>query len=165
MVEQLCNFPPTSKQKIQPLSLVDVDCLLDIFSGLEGTSNFLFLPLTRSSLCHIESVVENGICVFKLSELHSLYDGYLHDLRVDKAINRTRLKIQLHDYFFGDCQEQCDGKNVMLVFNEGFKKLLKESMDAQDYECQMLIMAKVVKFLSREILSSKSSPFTGSFLP
>ncbi len=53
----------------------------------------------------------------------------------------------------------------MLLFNEGLKKLLKESMDAQDYECQMLIMAMVVKFLRREILSSKSSPFTGSFLP
>ena len=64
---------------------------------------------------HIESVVENGIFVFTLSELHSLYDGYLHDLGVDKAINRTGLKIQLRDYFFGDCQEQCVGKNVMLV--------------------------------------------------
>ena len=55
------------------------------------------------------------------------------------------------------CWKKCDAS--------GFKKLLRESMDAQDYECQMLIMAKVVKFLRREILSSKSSPFTGNFLP
>ena len=64
--------------------------------------------------------------------------------------------------FFGDCQEQYDGKSVVLVFNEGLKKLLKESVDAQDYESQMLVIAKVVKFLRREILSLKSSPYTGT---
>ena len=119
------------------------------------------------SWCHIESIVENGIFIFKLSELHSLYVGYLHDLGVDKTINKTRLKVQLLDYFFGDCQEQYDGKSVILVlvFNEGLKKLLKESVDAQDYESQMLVIAKVVKFLRREILSLKSSPYTGNFSP
>ena len=38
-------------------------------------------------------------------------------------------------------------------------------MDAQDYESQMLVIAKVVKFLRREILSLKSSPYTGNFSP
>ena len=111
---------------------------------------------------HIESIVENGIFIFKLSELHSLYVGYLHDLGVDKTIYKTRLKVQLLDYFFGDCQEQYDGKSVIVVFNEGLKKLLKESVDAQDYKSQMLVIAKVVKFLRRETLSLKSSPYKGT---
>ena len=38
-------------------------------------------------------------------------------------------------------------------------------MDAQDYESQMLVIAKVVKFLRREILCLKSSPYTGNFSP
>ncbi len=38
------------------------------------------------------------------------------------------------------------GKNVMLVFNEGLKKLLKKGLDTQYYERQMLIMAKAVNF-------------------
>ncbi len=61
-------------------------------------------------MSHIEDELENGIFIFKLSELHSLFDDNLHDFGIDKAINRTRLKIKLLDYFFGDCQEQCDGK-------------------------------------------------------
>ena len=68
-------------------------------SGISKEEKVIRAQAFVELVSHIESVVENGIFVFKLSELHSLYDGYLHDLGVDKAINRTRLKIQLLDYF------------------------------------------------------------------
>lgn len=114
-------------------------------------------------ISYIENHVESGKFIFKLSELHNLYVSRLKDLRIEKEINKTRLKLQLLDYFFGDCQEQFDGRNTLLVFNEGLKKVLKEAADVHDYEADALMMAKMVKLLRREIFSSKTCSFTGHF--
>ena len=40
----------------------------------------------------IEKAVEEGTQFFKLSELHTLFEGRLNDLGVTKTVNRTRLK-------------------------------------------------------------------------
>lgn len=37
----------------------------------------------------------------------------LKDLGIEKEINKT---LQLLDHFFGNCQEQFDGRNTWLVF-------------------------------------------------
>ena len=52
---------------------------------------------------------------FKLSELNMLYVSRLEDLGIDKAINKTRLKLQLLEHF-PDAQEQSDGKKRLLLF-------------------------------------------------
>jgi len=46
------------------------------------------------------------------------------------------------------CQEQSDGKNCLLVFNERMKKVLKESTVAKDIEP---VMANLVKTIRNEI--------------
>ena len=47
-----------------------------------------FVELTT----YIETSVEEGKMLFKLSELHSMYEARLGDLGIPKQINKTRLK-------------------------------------------------------------------------
>lgn len=116
-------------------------------------------------LSYIESGVETGIFIFKLTDQHGIYPDRLNDLGVDVITNKTRLKLRLLDHFSGKCQEQSDGKNMLIVFNEGMKKLLKDAVNFRDYESEALIIARTVKILRRDILSWKSQPFTGQFPP
>lgn len=116
-------------------------------------------------ISYIENSVETGTFIFKLAELYCIFQGRLKDLGVDITINKTRLKIQLLDHFVDKCQEQSDGKNVLIVFNEGMKKLLKNATSFRDYESEAILMAQTVKVLRREILSWKPLPFTGQFPP
>ena len=41
---------------------------------------------------YIEGNVDSGTFIFKLSELHLLYESRLHELGIQKTINKTRLK-------------------------------------------------------------------------
>ena len=111
---------------------------------------------------YIDNEVENDGHIFKLSQLHSLYEGHLQTLGVCKSINKTRFKRQLIDHFCSVCQEQSDGKNCLLVFNEGMKKVLKESTVAKDIEP---VMANLVKTIRNEIFELGSFQFSGSFPP
>ncbi len=75
----------------------------------------------------IESALEEGVYVFKLIELHTVYESQLKTLNFDSSINITRLKKELLDYYskgHGN-QEQSDGKQVIFVFPEGMHSLLK----------------------------------------
>ena len=69
-------------------------------------------------VCYIENSVENDECIFKLTQLHSLYVERLQCLGISKSVNKTRLKKQILDHFCGECQEQSDGKNSLLVSME-----------------------------------------------
>lgn len=114
-------------------------------------------------ISYIEYTVEDGTFIFKLSEIHTLYEERLHHLGISKKVNKTRLKMQLLDHFAGDCQEQSDGKNILLVFNEGLKKLLKEAVELRDFTAEALSMAKLVKVIRQEMFDWASFKFTGSF--
>lgn len=86
---------------------------------------------TTETEADIKSSVENYIYIFKLSLLHGLYVNHLHDLGVDKTINKTRLKMVMLGQFHNKCREQSDGKNILLAFNEGLKLLLKDANDSR----------------------------------
>ena len=75
----------------------------------------------------MESSAESGTLLFKLSSLHDLYVSRLHNLQVDKSVNKTRLKNRIIEHYHGEIQEQTDGKNTLLVFNQGMEKLLKSA--------------------------------------
>ena len=80
-----------------------------------------------------------------------------------KNINRTRLKVKLLEHFSPDCQEQTDGKQCLLVFNEGMQRLLKDAIITQDFENEALSMARVSKVIRREITDGDFFNFSGSF--
>ena len=63
-----------------------------------------------------------------------MYVSQLEEFGVEQSIHKTRLKLQILDHFWGDCQEQSsDGKSVVLVFNQGMKKMLLRKQLIQIY--------------------------------
>ena len=112
---------------------------------------------------HIEDNIASGTHLFKVSELHNLYESCLREVGILKSIHKTRLKVQLLDHFQGQCQEQSDGKHTVLAFKEGMEKLLKDSLDPVNFESDALLMSKVAKMVWNEIFQWKKFCFSGKF--
>ena len=74
---------------------------------------------------YIESKVETGTSIFKLSDLHCMYEDCHKIIGTEKTTNRIRLKLRLRFKFGQECQEQTDGKNTLLAFSEYLQKLMK----------------------------------------
>ena len=70
-------------------------------------------PITR-----VENCVEGDKFYLKLWLLLELYENRLLELGISKEINRVCFKEELLKYF-PHAQEQSDGKNVILVFEQG----------------------------------------------
>jgi len=113
---------------------------------------------------YIESSVEEGIFFFKLSELRSLYENRLANFGIFREINRACFREQILSHF-PEAQTQSDGKNVLLVFDQGMQQLLKQSSGATNYEDDALILSKAAKIVRKAILESSSFEFDGSFPP
>ena len=118
-----------------------------------------FVELTT----YIETSVEEGKMLFKLSELHSMYEARLGDLGILKQINKTRLKTSLLDHF-SDAQEQHDGKHVVIVFKEAMHSLLKDALKKRDISDDVNNLAKVASIVRKDILEYKGFSFAG-FVP
>lgn len=68
----------------------------------------------------IESMIEEGNHILKLTDLHAIYEERLQKLGLDTSINKTRLKNDIIDHFRDSgIQEQTDGINTLLVFPKG----------------------------------------------
>ena len=114
---------------------------------------------------YVEESLEVGISLFKLSELHNLYERRLKDLNEDVTINKTRLKEKLLNYFSSmGLQEQSDGKNTVLVFPKGMQQMLKDGYLDRNGDNEALLLTKVARICRKEILSVDTS-FSGAFLP
>ena len=110
---------------------------------------------------YIENCVEDGIFYFKFSALYQLYEKRINYLGVEKEVNRSRFKESILSYF-PQAQEQSDGKNKILVFEQGMQQMLKQAT-ACDYESEALLLAKVAKIIRKEIVSHKGFYFDGKF--
>ena len=64
---------------------------------------------------YVKKEVNSGKLLFKLSELHSLYENRLEDLGNANSVNKTRLKERFLEYF-KEAQEQFDGRNTFFSF-------------------------------------------------
>ncbi|KAK3889204.1 hypothetical protein Pcinc_006775 [Petrolisthes cinctipes] len=87
-----------------------------------------FVKLTR----YIEEAVTSGTHLFKLSEIHSLHVTRLEELNINKQVNKTRLKARLLEKF-PEAQEQSYGKNSVLVFKEGMKKIVHDAVKTRNF--------------------------------
>lgn len=110
---------------------------------------------------HVENCMEDGTFYFKFSDLYQLYEKRLRNLGVEKETNRTHFKEKVAAYF-PQAQEQSDGKNKFLVFEQGMQDMLKQAM-ACDYEGDALLLAKAGKLVRKEIVSNKGFHFDGKF--
>jgi len=113
-------------------------------------------------ITYVENSIESGTFCFKFSLLRQIYANRLHDLGIDKEINKVRFKDKVLNYFT-NAQEQNDGKNVILVFEQGMQQLLKTSAECSNYQEDALTLMKAAKIVRNEIFSSSEFMFNGSF--
>ena len=98
---------------------------------------------------------------FKFSELHRLYEQRIETLGFQREINRGRLKEKILQNF-PQAQEQSDGKNKVLVFEQGMQQMLKQIAKA-DYEGETLLLVKAAKILRKELANFTGFQFNGNF--
>ena len=67
----------------------------------------------------IESTIEQDNQVFKLKDLHAIYEDRLKELGLVTSINKTRLNNIIYHFLDSGIQEQTDGTNILLVFPKG----------------------------------------------
>uniref|UniRef100_A0A1X7TUM9 Uncharacterized protein n=1 Tax=Amphimedon queenslandica TaxID=400682 RepID=A0A1X7TUM9_AMPQE len=110
----------------------------------------------------IENIMENGMLVFKFSDLRHMYEDRLRDLGICKEMNKTHFKKVLSH--FVNAQEQSDGKNSLFVFDSAIQELLLKSQDCTFQE-DTLILQKAANMIRKEIFpqSTKWFPFNYSF--
>uniref|UniRef100_UPI00358EDFCA uncharacterized protein n=1 Tax=Myxine glutinosa TaxID=7769 RepID=UPI00358EDFCA len=111
---------------------------------------------------YIKCQVDSGIFFFKLSEIHTLYVNRHVELGIEKSVNKTRLKEHLL-IDFPEAQEQSDGKNIVLVFKEGMRKILKETLEKRDFDEDAETIGKTASIIRRDILKHECFKFFGSF--
>lgn len=83
-------------------------------------------------ISYIEKSVNSGTLLFKASDIHFLYVGRLEELGINKVVNNARLKSQLLERF-PEAQEQYDGRNTILVFNDGMRNMLKDALKDRNF--------------------------------
>ena len=90
-----------------------------------------------------------------------MYENRLGNLGISKEVNKVRFKERVLEYF-PNAQEQNDGKNVKLVFEQGMQQMLKKSVGC-DYQEDMLILMKAARIVRTDIFSSSGFNFNASF--
>ena len=120
----------------------------------------VFVELTS----YIEKAVDSGTLLFLLSDVHSMYVNRLADFGINKQINKTRLKVSVLEKF-PEAQEQHDGKNTVIVFEEGMKNMLREALKKRDFSEDVAILAKAATIVRKDIFNHDHFTFTGSFPP
>ena len=111
----------------------------------------------------MESSAEGGTLLFKLSSLHDLYVSRLRNLNVDKSVNKTCLRNRIIEHYHGAIQEQTDGKNTVLVFNQGIETLLKDALKKRNCEEEAFNFVNVAKYIRNDVFQMPGFSFTGEF--
>ena len=110
---------------------------------------------------YVKKEVNSGKLLFKLSELHSLYESRLEGLGNAKSVNKTRLKERLLEY--KEAQEQFNGRNTFLVFKEGMRNKIQDALKKRDFSEDALILARAASIIRKDIFNPEGILFNGSF--
>ena len=103
-----------------------------------------------------------GVLLFKIKDLHSLYTKRLTDLGIEKCINKTVLKQSILDHFkTAHCQY--DGKGAIIVFNEGMQAMLKSAIRNRHCAKDAQILRQAANIVRKDILNHNGFRFSGKF--
>ena len=108
----------------------------------------------------IEYSVMEGAFLFKIKDLHSLYTKRLTDLGFEKCINKTVLKQSILDHF-KIAHSQYDGKDAILVFNEGMQAMLKNAIRNCHCAKDAQILRQAANIARKDILDHNGFRFSG----
>ena len=75
---------------------------------------------------------------------YSVTSSHLHDLSVTKEINKVHYKESTPNYF-PNANKQNDGRNVILVFEQGMQQMSKTFVECSKHQQDALIMLKLQK--------------------
>ena len=83
--------------------------------------------------------------------------------RACTEVNKVRFKEKILSHFH-EAQAQNDGKNILLIFQQGMQQILKHALNT-DYEGDAMILAKAASIIRKNIFDSLGFHFSGSFPP
>ena len=110
----------------------------------------------------IEDCVMEGVFLFKIKDLHSLYTKRLADLGIEKCINKTVLKQSILDHF-KTAHSQYDGKGTIIVFSEGMQAMLKNAIQNRHCAKDAHILRQAANIVRKDILDHSGFRFSGKF--
>ena len=83
----------------------------------------------------------------------------LEDFGINKQVNKTRLKVNVLEKF-PEAQEQNDGKNTVIVFEEEMQNMLKEALKKRNFSEDVAILAKAPAIIRNDIFNHDHFHFT-----
>ena len=105
---------------------------------------------------YIECAIEEGAYLFKVKELHEMYQNRLKDIGYGFEVNKNAFKESILRHFeeYG-LQERSDSKNKIFVFPKGGggggQHLLKDAFKDRDYQPEALLFSKVANICRNEL--------------
>ena len=111
--------------------------------------------------CHKK--FEEGTFCFKFADLCHLFEKHLKEFGIDTEVYKVRFKEKILSYFH-EAQAQSDGKNILLIFQQGMQQILKHVLNT-DYESDAMILAKAARIIRKDIFNFHGFHFSGSFPP
>ena len=112
---------------------------------------------------YIESGVEEGTFCFKFADLCHLFEKRLKEFGIDTEVKKVRFKEKILSHFH-EAQAQSDGKNILLIFQQGMQQILKHVLNTE-YESDAMILAKAARIIRKDIFHFHGFHFSGSFPP
>ena len=110
----------------------------------------------------IEYSVMEGVFLFTIKDLHSLYTKRLTYLGFEKCINKTVLKQSIQDHFI-TAHSQYDGKDAIIVFNEGMQAMLKNIIRNRHCAKDAQILRQAANIVRKDILDHNGFRFSGKY--
>ena len=129
-------------------------------ANTDPSEEFAASQVFTELVCFIESQLEDGTYLFKIAELQKLHTDKLALLGYEKSINKSRLKDCILNHFCGECQEQCIGRNTVIVFEAGMHEMLSESLHKRDFEQQALCTAKITSNVRKDMMNGNFFSFS-----
>lgn len=73
------------------------------------------------------------------------------------------LKNRIIAHYHGEIQEQTDGKNTVLVFNQGIETLLKDALKKRNCEEEAFSFVNAAKCIRNDVFQMPGFSFSGEF--
>ena len=73
------------------------------------------------------------------------------------------MKNRIIEHYHGAIQEQTDGKNTVVVFNQGTETLLKDALKKRNCEEEAFNFVNVAKYIHNDVFQMSGFSFTGKF--
>ncbi len=140
-------------------SLTD-SIITDSLEQMNCNSDLVRAHVFAELISYVDNELQGGKYLFKLKEIHGIYENRLHELGINQDVNRTRLKLSIIGYYNGLCHEKMVGKEVFIIFED---KLLTQIEQEDDIDEDMIGLGKTVNRIRREMFDQSISQFDGNF--